>query len=302
MIRRPARQGPRLDPRLYQIAVLAGLLAYGVAALHFEIALANAVAIFAGALLAQLAATRWRRLPAFDPRSPLITALSLTLLLRAPGPALAFLTAVAAVASKFVLRWRGKHVFNPSNFGLVFMMLASGRVWVSPGQWGEAAFFAFLMACLGGLVVNRAARSDVTYAFLAAFLAIQIGYALWLGQPVAIPLHRLSNGAFLLFTFFMISDPRTTPDSRPGRILFGALVACGAAFIQLGLFRANGLLFSLALFATTVPLIDRLLPGRRHAWCRAPRSTSTAPAGGLHETLDPRRTAVGLGALPAARP
>jgi len=80
--------------------------------------------------------------------------------------------AVITIAAKFLLRWRGKHLFNPTNFGLVAMMLATdGRVWVSPGQWGNVAFFGFLMACLGGLVVMRAARSDVTFAFAAAISA-----------------------------------------------------------------------------------------------------------------------------------
>ena len=96
------------------------------------------------------------------------------------------------------------------------MMLLTGQVWVSPGQWGNVAFFAFLMACLGGLVVNRAARSDVTFAFIAFYMTLVFGRSLWLGEPLAIPLHRLQSGALLLFTFFMISDPRTTPNSRAG--------------------------------------------------------------------------------------
>ena len=76
-------------------------------------------------------------------------------------------------------------------------------------------------------MVNRAARSDVTLAFLVFYLALVVGRSLWLGEPLAIPLHRLQSGALLLFAFFMISDPKTTPDSRAGRILFAALVALG---------------------------------------------------------------------------
>jgi hypothetical protein len=79
-------------------------------------------------------------------------------------------------------------------------------------------------------------------------------------------LHRLQSGALLLFTFFMISDPKTTPDSRAGRVVFAALVAFGAWYVQFRLFRTNGLLWSLALWSAAVPLIDRLLPGRRYAW------------------------------------
>ena|SRR2546426_1776854 len=293
---------PPLDPRMYQIAVLAGLLAYGMARLHFEIQAPQAIVTLATALLTQYACTRLWKLPVYDPRSAAISGLSLCLLLRTNHLSLAFLAAVITVASKFVLHWNGKHIFNPTNFGLVAMMLATGQVWVSPGQWGNAAFFGFLMACLGGLVVNRASRSDVTYAFLASHLTLLFGYALWLGQPLAIPLHRLENGAFLLFTFFMISDPRTTPDSRAGRILFATLVAAGAGFVQFRLFRTNGLLWSLALFSLTVPLINRLLPGVRYEWKRAPSRSDTFRQGVPNETSPHDRAgAAGLGAQ-LARP
>jgi Na+-transporting NADH:ubiquinone oxidoreductase subunit NqrB len=265
-----------LDPRLYQIAVLASLLVYGTTRLDLEVRPTRALALLAAVLLTQYVCTRLRRLPVFDPKSALISGLSLCLLLRTNSLTLAILAAVITIASKFVLRVDGKHLFNPTNFGIVAMMLATGQVWVSPGQWGNAAFFAFLLACLGGLVVNRAARSDVTYAFLAFYLAVLFGRALWLGQPMAIPLHQLGSGAFLIFTFFMISDPKTTPDSRAGRILFALLVALGAGFVHFVLFRPNGLLLSLAFLSPLVPLIDRLLPGTRYAW-RGVRAATASP-------------------------
>ena len=266
---------PRPDPRHYQIVILTVLLVYGVARLDLEVEPVQAVTVLGGALLAQWACTRLWKLPAFDPRSPLISGLSLCLLLRTDHTSLALLAAVVTIAAKFLIRWNGKHLFNPTNFGLVAMMLLTGEVWVSPGQWGSAAYFGFLLACLGGLVVNRASRSDVTYAFLFFYLALLFGRALWLGDPLAIPLHQLQNGAFLIFAFFMISDPKTTPDSRAGRILFAFLVAMGAGFVHFVLFRTNGLLWSLALFALTTPLIDHLLPGSRYRWKRRAEGTST---------------------------
>lgn len=273
------------DPRLYQIAVLASLLVYGVFGLDFEVSLLQAAVLLGTVLLTQAACTRLWHLPAFDPRSALISGLSLCLLLRTGSLLLAVVAAVLTIASKFVLRWRGKHVFNPTNFGIVALMLLTGQVWVSPGQWGSVAFFSFLMACLGGLVVHRAARSDVTWAFLAFYLAVLFGRALWLGQPVAIPLHQIESGAFLLFSFFMISDPKTTPDSRAGRILFALLVALGAGFVHFVLYRPNGLLLSLAFLSPLVPLLDRLLPGSRYAWHRDPAPELANPL------LDERRIA-----------
>src|SRR6185503_806038 len=215
----PATPRGGLDPRLYQIAALAGLLFYGLLRLDLDVRPDRAAIILASALAAQYVCTRVWRLPAFDARSALVSGLSLCLLLRTSWTLLAAAGAVMAVASKFLIRVRGKHVFNPTNFAIVALLL-TGQAWVSPGQWGSAAFFGFLLVCLGGLVVNRAARSDVTLAFLIGYGGLVVARSLWLGEPLAIPLHRLENGALLIFAFFMISDPRTTPDSRAGRVLF----------------------------------------------------------------------------------
>jgi enediyne biosynthesis protein E5 len=257
----------RFDPRLYQIGALTLLLLYGIFALHFDVTLLRAALLVGTAIGTQALCARLRNV-AFDPRSAAISGLSLSLLLRSEYLALLLAGAVIAVASKFVVRIRGKHVFNPTNVAIVALMLMSNRVWVSPGQWGNVAFFGFLIACLGGLVVNRAARSDVTYAFIVAWSALVIGRSLWVGEPMTIPIHRLENGALLLFTFFMISDPKTTPDSRVGRILFAALVAFGGWYINYRLFRTNGILWSLAASALVVPVIDVLLPAARYQWGR----------------------------------
>ncbi|MEM1203977.1 MAG: RnfABCDGE type electron transport complex subunit D [Acidobacteriota bacterium] len=258
------------DPRVYQISILSGLLAYGVVGLGFEVDGVDAAAILGTALAAQLVATRLVGLPRFDPKSALISSLSLILLLRAASPWLAAAVAAGTIASKFAIRRRGKHVFNPTNFGLAVAMLASDRVWVSPGQWGSAAFFAFLLAGLGGLVVHRATRSDVTWAFLGAWGLVLFGRAAWLGDPWTIPLHQLQSGAFLIFAFLMISDPKTTPDARSGRVVFAALVALVAGGIQFGLHRPNALIWALFLCAPAVPWIDRLLPAHRFSWGSAP--------------------------------
>jgi Na+-translocating ferredoxin:NAD+ oxidoreductase RnfD subunit len=116
------------------------------------------------------------------------------------------------------------------------------------------------------MVIYRAARSDVTYAFLIAYVGILFGRSFWLGDPLAIPFKQLQSGSLLLFAFYMISDPKTTPDSRLGRVLFAILVAAGAAYVQFGLYRTNGLLWSLALCSLLAPAIDSLLPGTKYEW------------------------------------
>ena len=280
------RSASRLDPRWWQIGTLTALLLYGLTRLDFDVTPARAALIVSMALLTQWIAGCLARLPKFDPLSALISALSLCLLLRTSEPWVAALASVIAIGSKFVIRLRGKHVFNPTNFALIATMVLTRRAWVSPGQWGNLAFFAFLIACAGGLVVNRAARSDVTFAFLGGYAALLFARMVWLGQRAAVPLHQMENGALLLFAFFMISDPRTTPDSRAGRILFGALAALGALFVSFVLYRPNGLLWSLVALSPLVPLIDRLCPGRRYTWTSRTDAPGNTAKEIDHETLD----------------
>ena len=256
----------RSDPRYYQIAALSSLLIYGVGWLGFDIEWPQIVISLGTVLITQYACTRLFRLPSFDPRSPLISGLSLCLLLRTNSLLLALLTAVITIVSKFVFKHGRKHIFNPTNFGIVAMMILTTQVWVSPAQWGSKLYFAFFIACAGGMVIYRAARSDVTYAFLLAYMGILFGRAFWLGDPWSIPVKQLQSGSLLLFAFYMISDPKTTADSPTGRILFGILVAAGAAYVQFGLYRTNGLLWSLALCSIFTPIIDKLLPGSKYEW------------------------------------
>ncbi|MBX9657604.1 MAG: RnfABCDGE type electron transport complex subunit D [Nitrospiraceae bacterium] len=265
-----------LDPRLYQIASLSTLLLYGLTWLHFDISLWRIAITLITALLTQYAGTRFYNLPAFDPKSPLISALSLCLLLRTDHLAVTALASFIAIGSKFVIRWQDKHVFNPTNLALV-VMIGSGLGWISPGQWGQVAWFGFLIACLGSLVVTRAARADVTLAFLAFYVGLLFARALWLGDPLTIPLHQIESGALLIFAFFMISDPKTTPDSRTGRIIYALFVTLVALYVQFGFFRPNGPLWGLIACALLVPLIDRLLPAVRYDWSRPTTGQPSVP-------------------------
>jgi len=254
------------DPRYYQIAVLSLLLSYGVFALDFGIHWYNAVAIILTAQIVQFICMRFVGLARFDPLSAAITSLSLTLLLRTDVIGIAILAAVIAIGSKFLLRVRGKHIFNPANVALVTLMFCSDRAWVSSGQWGSAAVGAFTLACLGFLVLTRAKRAETTLAFLLAYAALLIGRAIWLGDPLSIPLHQLQNGALLIFSFFMISDPKTTPNTSIARIAYGALVASVAYTIQFVFYEPNAPIIALILCAPLVPFLDWIVRGQIYRW------------------------------------
>lgn len=289
---------PRLDPRLYQIGSLSALLVYGILHLEFPVTPFHAALVVAAALGTQALGTRLWNLPAFDPWSALISAVGLCILLRTSTPWLAAAAAAIAIASKFLLRWNGKHVFNPTNLAIALVVGLTDRAWFSPALWGFGPTVALLVACLGGLVVNRAARSDVAFAFALSYAAILIARAAWLGQPWGVPVHQLSSGVFLQFTFFMISDPKTSPDARVARVLFGSAVALGAAFVAFVLFKPGGPIWAYVALSPLVPLLDRLFPGPRYEWTRP---TAGAPLKGeTHETLAPGRRALAPRRLPAA--
>ena len=256
------------DPRYYQIAVLGTLVAYGILALDFGIRLENAVVIVVTSLLVQFAGTRAARLARFDPLSPLITSLSLTLLLRTDLVSVAAIAALIAISSKFLVRIRRKHVFNPANIAIVTLIASTDHAWISSGQWGSAAIGAFALACLGFIVLTRAKRVETTIGFLGFYALLLFGRALWLGDPLAIPVHQLQNGALLVFAFFMISDPKTTPDTPVGRILYSMIVAIAAFTIQFGLYRPLAPILALVATAPLVPVIDYLFRGTAYSWVR----------------------------------
>jgi Na+-translocating ferredoxin:NAD+ oxidoreductase RnfD subunit len=125
----------------------------------------------------------------------------------------------------------------------------------------------------------------VTLAFLTFYVGLLFARALWLGDPLTIPLHQIESGALLIFSFFMISDPKTTPDSRAGRIVFALIVALAALYVQFGFFRPNGPLWGLIACAALVPFLDYVLPGSRYDWSKP--STGRPPNSVVSPVLAP---------------
>jgi Na+-transporting NADH:ubiquinone oxidoreductase subunit NqrB len=256
------------DARHYQIAALSTLLVFNLGWLDFGARPLNSALAIAFALATQALCTWWFALPKFDPRSPLITGLSLSLLLRAEDPWLHALAAVIAIGSKFVFRIDGKHIWNPAGFAIVVLLFTAPGVWISPGQWGSAVWFAALLCFFAILVLHAARRSDVAIFFLGSHAALLLARAWWLGDPLAIPIHQLQSGSLLIFAFFMISDPRTTPDSRLGRFIFALSVALLGHYLTFFMQMRPALYVALIALSPLILLIDRILPAQRFQWTR----------------------------------
>lgn len=257
------------DARYFQIAGQGLILAIGFFARDFsvtgpQIAVALAAAMFVQWLGSTMNAIR------FDWRSPLITTLSLALLLRSNDLWPFAFAAAVAIGSKFALRSGGGHALNPANAGIVAALILSDDVWTSVGEWGTAPWFALLIAALGALVTWRASRLDTPIIFLAVYAAILVARALYLGDPLSIPAMRLLSAELILFAFFMISDPRTTPEDLRARALFIAATAGLAYVLQFHFFVADGIFFAPAIVAAVRALTG--LGGTRdhYEWGRPP--------------------------------
>lgn len=254
------------DARIFQIVFLATLLTVGVLWRDFALRPQQMALAFVAGIATQLLWLRALKLEHRGLLSAVITCFGLSLLLRADSLWVHPLAAVLAISSKFVLRVHDKHVYNPANLGVIVAISFLPGAWISPGQWGQAVALAGWFVVLGGTVVWRAHRSDVAWAFLAAYLGLIAMRVIALGQPWTIFLHQFTNGSLLLFAFFMISDPMTIPSRREARIGY-ALVVAGVAFLwHFALFRPNGLVWALFLCTPLVPLIDRWWPAPRFEW------------------------------------
>ena len=260
------------DPRFWQIISLLILSFLQIIASDFGTSLPILGLSVLSCLAVQWA---WQRdmvssLPSALPSSlpsALITGLSLSLLLRTDFLWMYPVAAIVAISSKFLATYHGKHFLNPANIAIVMLLLTlPNAVWISPGQWGSVAWLAALLTGLAGLVLSRAGRLDMALGFLGCWGGLLLARALWLGDPLAIPVHQIQSGALLIFTFFMITDPRSTPDHRWARLIFAAMVAMIGFALQFGLHIREGLFFALALVCLTTPILDSLIKSTRYQW------------------------------------
>ncbi len=198
--------------------------------------------------------------------SPLITGLGLSLLLRADHHSTIILASVAAILSKFLLRFQDKHIFNPANFGIVTAMLLTPDAWVSPGQWGEEGWYVLLFLTAGGIVLQKVGRWDTTVAFLGTYAGLEAIRNLWLGWTWDVWGHRLMSGSLLLFALFMVTDPRTIPNARLGRLIWAGAIALLTFFLRNTWFISTAVFWALFFLAPLTILLDACLPAARFSW------------------------------------
>lgn len=221
--------------------------------------------------------------------SALITALGLSMLLRVDHASTMILAAVVAILSKFLIQVRGKHLFNPANAGIVAALTLTHDAWVSPGQWGEEGWYALLFLGTGGLVLRRVGRWDTTVAFLGAYAGLEAIRNLWLGWTWDVWMHRLMSGSLLVFALFMITDPRTIPNARIGRLIWAGVLACLTFILRNVFFISTAPFWALFILFPLIILLDGVFPSDRFLWSASP-STPQSDSASLPTLSSPSLT------------
>lgn len=264
----------RMDARLFQLLFQASLLLAGALWCDFALGAWQVALSFATVCATQWV---WLRATGLQQRgmlSALITGFGLSLLVRADNLWVHPLLAVITISSKFVWRYEfvpgepkagSAHRFNPANLGAVLAAYALPGAWLSPGQWGHSATLALAVMLLGVIVSSKARRADASWVFLLCYAGLVSARALYLGVNPWSIWHQLDNGALLLFAFFMISDPLTTPRANGQRMAYAALVALGAFGWQYVLFKPNGPIVALFVASFAVPWLNRRAARTRQA-------------------------------------
>ena len=180
--------------------------------------------------------SRWLRGRGANLQSAYITGISLALLIKPPAHLLwpFALGGFLAIASKYVLQYRGQHLWNPSNFAISLLVLvAPGSIAILSRQWGNDLATNAVIWCFGLLIAYRVRMLHVTLTYVACFLALAVVRSGITGGPLLAEIAPLTGPMYQLFIFFMITDPKTTVSSVHGRIGVAAAVALVEAGIRL---------------------------------------------------------------------
>lgn len=255
------------DPRYFQILYLGSFLLYGVSYLGWDAEVLKYAAIFLAAIATQLTFSYYTTQRYSSIKSALITSLGLCLLLKTGSVETAVLASVIAIASKFLVIYKRKHIFNPANIGIIAAILLTNDAWVSPGQWGSDVVMWFLVGAAGLMMILKVGRIDTSITFLLVFGGLLFcRQVLYLGWEPAVWLHKMSNGTLLLFAFFMITDPMTTPNHKKARILWSAALGV-ALFIASNFFYIQtAAIWLLLIISPFTALFDRLFVAKKFEW------------------------------------
>ena len=225
----------RIDPR-YLIAFLITLVLVAAQLRYHMLGSYDRLVLALGVCMATEALLSWfDRGKVVNLLSAYISGISLTLLLKPQGGALwpFVLGGFIAISSKYVLRYRENHLWNPTNFAVAALLLAApDRVSVLSHQFGNDITTNAVIWIFGLVIAARVGVLHITLTYVASFLALNAARALALGQPVLPEIAPITGPMYQLFIFFMITDPRTVVRGRRKQIMVAVLIAVMETLIR----------------------------------------------------------------------
>ncbi len=214
-----------LAPAFITCILLAGHLSFGILESYERTALAIATAIGAELAMARLTYRKWPH-----PASAYITGISVGILVRSPFYWPYFLTSLISIVSKYVLRVGGRHLWNPSNFGVsAVLFLAPASASLLSIQWGNTLWPMVIIWMLGTVIVWRVGRLHISATYVGSFLLFSFVRSAITGNPWLASVAPITGPMYQLFIFFMVTDPRTTVRPRWGQ----SVVVFVVAFVEM---------------------------------------------------------------------
>jgi Na+-transporting NADH:ubiquinone oxidoreductase subunit NqrB len=158
-----------------------------------------------------------------------VSGISAGILIRSPEMWPYALCAAIAILSKYVLRFRGRHIWNPTNFGIVAMLLLAPDVVAGLSvQWGNNLLPMVFVWLFGTVILYTVGRLHITVTYVVAFLVMAATRAWYTGHPILSEIAPITGPMYQLFIFFMITDPKTTVQSKRA----GSLVVIVIALVE----------------------------------------------------------------------
>jgi Na+-translocating ferredoxin:NAD+ oxidoreductase RnfD subunit len=254
-----------IAPIFISIILLVGQLTYGILESYTTLLLAIGTAIGVEVVFSRIFAGKWPHLA-----SSYITGISVGILTRSPYAWPFALCSAISITSKYVLRVRGQHLWNPSNFGICVMLLIAPWAYSTLSvQWGNNLWPVLIIWALGLLITYHVGRIHITLAYVISFLVFGYLRSLLTGHAFLAEIAPITGPMYQLFIFFMMTDPKTTVRSS-NLAQVGVAVAIGFIEMVLRLFEnIHAPYYALFLVGPTANLVEIVLTSRRSGSTRA---------------------------------
>jgi hypothetical protein len=216
-------------PILITLILLGGDLCFGLLESYWLTGLAIVSAITMELILGRLITGKWPYLA-----SAYITGISVGILIRSLYFWPYMLCSAIAITSKYAIRFRGRHLWNPSNLGVsVMVLLVPAAVATLSFHWDNRAYAMLVIWALGSLIIWRLKRFHICATYVASFLVFSLVRSIVTGDPWLEEVAPITGPMYQLFIFFMITDPKTTVQTKWGQCLVAFLVGVAEALLRL---------------------------------------------------------------------